>query len=201
MTELTPEQALAQFKKNHAQQGETQENSTQSKGKADGQVDIQTLIARMNIMEQKLEESTKEKAKLQTQVDAYKDKENEVQSSKDTKATADIIQGFKEKFVKDYHFPVLDGKDITFHIVMHAANLAERAQMASLVGSWVQGYENAVPNDILYSLQAIAAFQTVGDEYPKALSDPKEIYRTDILTTVYSDYIDWLATFQSKQQF
>lgn len=163
----------------------------------DSQADSQQLAA----LKAELEKTKKKNELLNSRLEDVKAQEDSKAAAADKTAVTDIIAGIPAFFTKSYDFKVVGSDDIKFDIKMRPATLIDSSKVASTVKDLSNSIGGYVSNEIAFALESVAALKVVGIDYPKELIDIDKLYRTDILTQVYSDYIDWMDTFRQRQKF
>lgn len=148
-------------------------------------------------------------ADLQKQLDKANDKIYELsnklhdainqQSGKlSQQAVEDIIKGDDNShFYKEYSFPVPDNHPIKFRIIAHAPSFIENIKIQNELNEITEGHSQQYGSYINFAT-AYAYFKVIGDDVPKWFFDTSNLYRTDILTTVFADYYDWYNSFRNN---
>jgi len=152
-------------------------------------------------------------AKLQDEMDALKAKNKHLESSlavqkqasddakveNEVKAMNDIQKGFPEKFIKDYEFAVKDQNPLKLHIVIRPLTVKDISDMEQDKVRFTGGMNSYFEDDYQVITEAMSVFKIAGEEVPDWLKDPTMVFRTDIVTMIYRDYVVWLNSFRDHQ--
>lgn len=158
--------------------------------------------AKIKELEQALEDEEDKTAELREQQNRYMQNKNALEEDK--AVTALINDDNNKLFVKRYHYDI-DGAPLDFSVKLYAPTLSDLGAIEQVFVDLTKGRGYDYGNTMQLVFQALSAFQVMGSsehngEVPEFLKDPQHMYRWDILVEVYSDYLDWINTFQETQR-
>lgn len=109
-------------------------------------------------------------------------------------------------FSKSYEYASEDKTpSLKFNVILHAPTLSELGAIEQVFIDLTNGRGQDYGSQMYFLFRAVATFKVMGDEIhdgsvPEFLKDPKQIHRWDIISDVYSDFLDWQDTFQKTQR-
>lgn len=150
---------------------------------------------RVKQLEEQLKKLKEEKEDLSDQLDSQAKAKD---AGLKQQALADIVQNNDDThFVKEYEFDVKNPDRTTkVYVKMHAPSALDEAQIQSEIVDMTNGEIQGYARYAQELFMAVAFFRVVGDNVPIYLTDLSQIYRQDIILTIWQDYQEWLLSFQ-----
>ena len=204
MTKLSPEQQLEQYRAQHGelQGGALKNDSSAPKKPTEGLDSLNSAQAEIKRLQYQLQEKEDAYKKAKHERDSYKQVIDDQQNNLDSVAVSDVINSNTDRFEKHYSFPVSgDKKNLEFDIVMRPMTIVEQAKVSVKATQLATNTIDLLPSNVAFALQGLAALSIVGEKYPEEFKHLDKIYRYDIISSIWDDYLGWLATFQGKQEF
>lgn len=154
---------------------------------------IQNITQTANLFKSQLEEEKQKSRRLQKHIDTKDGEKNE-------QAVNDVLSGNINTFKKHYSFNVMGGEPEEFDIEMKPLSAVDMSNLQQKVVAFTNARGKYFDDDYIEIIEAVQVFQVAAIECPDWLKDPSQIYRVDIPTQIYSDYLKWLASFRQSNK-
>lgn len=181
-----------------------QQAMTKSKKKAETDDELSAAKAKIKELEEKNEQLEEDNEDLRAEQARKYDNQNGFEAEQATNAI--INDDNSHMFAKRYEYKTSDGTPpLVFTVQMKAPTLSELGLVEQVFIDLTNGRGQDYDAQMTFLFRAIATFKVMGDkihggDVPEFLTDPKQIYRWDIVADVYSDFLDWQDTFQKTQR-
>ena len=154
---------------------------------------IQNLTQTANLFKNQLDEEKQKSHRLQQHIDAKDGEKNE-------QAVNDVLSGDVNTFKKHYSFNVMGGEPEEFDIEMKPLSAVDMSNLQQKVVAFTNARGKYFDDDYIEIVEAVQVFQVAAIRCPDWLKDPSQIYRVDIPTQIYSDYLGWLESFRQSNK-